>query len=55
MHAPHAPLPFPLFQINCYLHVNGQNRLRQRTYTVHNHVRYGFRFQNIVKHPAESR
>lgn len=41
--------------INCYLHVNGQNRLRQRTYTVHNHVRYGFRFQNIVKHPAESR
>ncbi len=47
------PLPAP--QINCYLHVNGQNRLRQRTYTVHNHVRYGYRFQNIVKHPAESR
>ncbi|KAL4447568.1 hypothetical protein ABPG75_004787 [Micractinium tetrahymenae] len=41
--------------INSYLHVNGQNRLRQRTYTVHNHVRFGFRFQNIVKHPAESR
>lgn len=41
--------------INGYLHMNGQNRLRQRTYTVHNHVRYGYRFQNIVKHPAESR
>ncbi|EFN59959.1 hypothetical protein CHLNCDRAFT_133057 [Chlorella variabilis] len=41
--------------INAYLHVNGQNRLRQRTYTVHNHVRYGYHFQNIVKHPAEDR
>ncbi|PSC68160.1 E set domain-containing [Micractinium conductrix] len=41
--------------INSYLHVNGQNCLRQRTYTVHNHVRYGCRFQPIVKHPADSR
>lgn len=44
-----------VLQINAYLHVTGQNRLRQRTYTVHNHVRYGYRFAPIVKHPAESR
>jgi hypothetical protein len=25
--------------INSYLHVTGQNRLRQRTYSVHNHVK----------------
>lgn len=41
--------------MNAYLHVTGQNRLRQRTYTVHNHVKYGCRFKNIVKHPADSR
>jgi hypothetical protein len=41
--------------MNSYLHVNGQNRLRQRTYTVHHHVKYGYRFQNVVKHPSDSR
>ena len=42
-------------QINAYLHVNGQNRLRQRTYTVDHHVRYGYDFQPIIRHPADSR
>lgn len=34
---PRARYPAP--QINSYLHVTGQNRLRQRTYSVHNHVK----------------
>ena len=42
-------------QINGYLGLNGQNRMRQRTYLVGHHVRYGYRFQPIVRHPSQSR
>lgn len=34
-------------QINSYLHVTGQNRLRQRTYSVHNHVKC-VRFAGLI-------
>ncbi|KAL4429159.1 hypothetical protein ABPG77_010138, partial [Micractinium sp. CCAP 211/92] len=36
-----------------YLHQTGQNRMRQRTFRVGSHVRYGFRFAPVVKHPLE--
>ena len=49
------PAEPPGAQINSYLHLNGQNRLRQRTYSVGHHVRYGFRFEPIVRHPSQSR
>ena len=42
-------------QVNGYLGLNGQNRMRQRTYLVGHHVRYGYRFQPIVRHPSQSR
>lgn len=56
-HTPPPPPdpPLPLAQINSYLHLNGQNRLRQRTYSVGHHVRYGYRFLPIVRHPSQSR
>ncbi|KAL4443440.1 hypothetical protein ABPG75_011177 [Micractinium tetrahymenae] len=38
-----------------YLHQTGTNRMRQRTFRVGSHVRYGFRFAPAVKHPAECR
>eukprot|EP00887_Chlorella_sp_A99_P001604 scaffold8.g1604.t1 len=41
--------------INGYMLVNSQNRLRQRTYRVGSHVRFGYRFAPIVKHPQQSR
>jgi hypothetical protein len=34
--------------------MNSQNRLRQRTYAVDHHVRYGHRFRAMVRHPALS-
>jgi hypothetical protein len=42
-------------QINAYMNSNSQNRLRQRTYSVMNHVKYGYRFMAIVRHPSQSR
>lgn len=41
--------------INGYMLVNSQNRLRQRTYRIGSHVRFGYRFAPIVKHPHLSR
>lgn len=41
--------------VNGYMLVNSQNRLRQRTYHVGTHVRFGYRFAPIVKHPQQSR
>ncbi|KAL4517172.1 hypothetical protein Ndes2437B_g06780 [Nannochloris sp. 'desiccata'] len=41
--------------INAYMNVNNKNVLRQRTYTVNHHVRFGCGFIPIVKHPAQSR
>lgn len=35
--------------------MSSQNRVRQRTYVVGHHVRPGFRFVPIVKHPAHTR
>ena len=40
--------------INAYKFTNGQNMLRQRTYNIRNHVKYGYRFMPIVKHPMMS-
>lgn len=40
--------------INAYMNVNTHNILRQRTYSVGNHLRYGFKFSNIIRHPALS-
>jgi len=37
------------------MNVNNNNVLRQRTYTVNHHVRFGCGFVPIVKHPAQSR
>jgi hypothetical protein len=34
------------------MNMNSQNRLRQRTYAVDHHVRYGHRFRAMVRHPA---
>lgn len=45
---------FPL-QINAYMNFTSQNRLRQRTYAVDHHLRYGFVFKPMVKHPGMSR
>jgi len=41
--------------INAYMHVNSQNRLRQRTYRVDHHVKYGCVFTPIVRHPMLSK
>lgn len=40
--------------INAYKFTNGQNMLRQRTYNIRNHVKYGYKFVPIVKHPLMS-
>ena len=40
--------------INAYKFTNGNNMLRQRTYRVGNHVRYGWGFVPMVKHPLMS-
>lgn len=40
--------------INAYKFTNGQNMLRQRTYNIRNHVKYGYRFTPMVKHPLRS-
>jgi len=37
------------------MNVNNHNVLRQRTYSVNHHVRFGCGFVPIVKHPAQSR
>ena len=42
-------------QVTGYVLVHSQNRVRQRTYVVGHHVRPGFRFVPIVKHPAQTR
>jgi hypothetical protein len=34
---------------------NSQNMLRQRTYRVDSHVKYGYQFENIISHPSLSR
>lgn len=39
-------------QLNGYMNVSNSNVLRQRTYSVDHHVRYGYVFTPIVKHPA---
>lgn len=41
--------------INAYMHVNSQNRLRQRTYRIDHHVKYGCVFTPIVRHPMLSK
>ncbi|KAL4858599.1 G protein-activated inward rectifier potassium channel 4 [Chlorella vulgaris] len=38
-----------------YLNVSAQNRMRQRTYRVNAHVRYGFTFSTTVRAPSECR
>jgi len=50
-------LPFAtlLPQLQCYLYQTSQNRMRQRTYRVGSHVRYGFNFASCVRPPVESR
>jgi len=40
--------------INAYKFTNGGNMLRQRTYRVNSHVRYGYGFVPVVKHPMMS-
>ena len=40
--------------VNAYMYANSQNRLRQRTYRVDHHVRYGHVFEHIVRHPTLS-
>ena len=41
--------------INAYKFQNGNNMLRQRTYRVGSHVKYGYGFVPMVKHPSLSR
>ena len=41
--------------INAYKFLNGNNMLRQRTYRVGSHVKYGWGFVPMVKHPSMSR
>ena len=43
-----------LVVINAYIITSGRNMLRQRTYSVSNHVKYGYGFVPMVKHPARS-
>lgn len=50
-----ARLPPSCLQLQSYLHVSGKNRMRQRTYRVNAHVRYGFTFSPTVRAPAECR
>jgi hypothetical protein len=40
--------------INAYKFTNGHNMLRQRTYSIRNHVKYGYKFMPMVKHPLMS-
>ncbi|KAI8110913.1 hypothetical protein M9434_004487 [Picochlorum sp. BPE23] len=40
--------------INAYIITSGLNILRQRTYRVQGHVRYGYGFMPMVKHPGKS-
>lgn len=40
--------------INAYKFTNGGNMLRQRTYRVNSHIRYGYGFAPMVKHPMMS-
>lgn len=40
--------------INAYKFINGHNMLRQRTYSIRNHVKYGYKFMPMVKHPLLS-
>lgn len=42
-------------QINAYMNVNNSNVLRQRTYLVDHHLRWGFGFLPAVEHPAFSK
>lgn len=41
-------------QINAYMNVNNNNILRQRTYNVDHHVKWGCGFVPMVVHPARS-
>jgi hypothetical protein len=41
--------------LQCYLYQTSTNRMRQRTYRVGSHVRYGFNFAACVRPPADSR
>jgi hypothetical protein len=41
--------------VNGYMNYDNSNVLRQRTYTVDHHVKYGYGFVPIVRHPALSR
>ncbi len=41
--------------INAYIITSGLNILRQRCYRVQSHVRYGYGFMPMVKHPGKSR
>lgn len=47
-------IPLPP-QLQCYLYQTSQNRMRQRTYRVGSHVRYGFTFTQCVRPPVEAR
>lgn len=49
------PPPPAFLQLQGYLHQNGQNRMRSRTYRVGSRVRYGFTFAPAVRPPLESR
>ena len=42
--------------MNAHLHaLVGESRLRQRTYNMSHHLKYGHAFVPIIKHPAFSR
>jgi len=41
--------------LNAYMNVNTHNILRQRTYTVRSHVKYGYGFSPMVRHPELAR
>lgn len=41
--------------LNAYMNVNTHNILRQRTYTVSSHVKYGYGFSPMVRHPDLAR
>ena len=52
-----APLPslLTITQINAYMNVNNNNVLRQRSYQVNHHIRFGYGFKPIVRSPSEVR
>ena len=41
-------------QIIGYIHLRNQNIMRQRTYNIARHLKWGYKFDPMVKHPAKS-